>query len=76
MLPICVRFVCFYYIPYYSTIDIDALLEEVGEFGRYQKWYIFLLGLSLLFTASSTLSFVFTTEDMTYRYFELINTLL
>ncbi|VVC35894.1 Sugar transporter, conserved site,Major facilitator superfamily domain,Major facilitator, sugar [Cinara cedri] len=50
-----------------KTIDIDVLLEEVGEFGRYQKCYIFLLGLALLFTASSTLSFVFTTGDMNYR---------
>lgn len=52
---------------YYRTIDIDTLLEEVGEFGRYQKRYVFLLGLALLFTASSTLSFVFTTADMNYR---------
>lgn len=49
------------------TIDIDVLLAEVGEFGKYQKCYIFLLGLALLFTASSTLSFVFTTGDMNYR---------
>lgn len=53
---------------FYRSIDIDALLAEVGEFGRYQKCYIFLLGLALLFTASSTLSFVFTTGDMNYRY--------
>ncbi|XP_060852099.1 organic cation transporter protein-like [Rhopalosiphum padi] len=50
-----------------KTIDIDGLLEEVGEFGNYQKLYIFFLGLSLLFTASSTMSFVFTTGDMNYR---------
>lgn len=56
-------------VPTHRTIDIDALLVEVGEFGRYQKCYIFLLGLALLFTASSTLSFVFTTGDMKYRYF-------
>ncbi|XP_050424536.1 organic cation transporter-like protein [Adelges cooleyi] len=49
------------------TVDIDALLAEVGEFGRYQKFYMIILGLALLFTASSTLSFVFTTGDMNYR---------
>ncbi|XP_050525311.1 organic cation transporter-like protein isoform X2 [Daktulosphaira vitifoliae] len=48
-------------------IDIDALLKEVGEFGRYQKSYMILLGLALMFTASSTLSFLFTTGDMKYR---------
>lgn len=51
------------------SIDIDELLAEVGELGRYQKCYIFFFGLALLFTASSTLSFVFTTGDMNYRYF-------
>lgn len=50
-------------------IDIDRLLEEVGEFGKYQKLNIFYLGLSLLFTASSTMAFVFTTGDMNYRFF-------
>ncbi|KAL5242557.1 hypothetical protein ACI65C_009967 [Semiaphis heraclei] len=50
-----------------KMIDIDRLLEEVGEFGKYQKLNIFYLGLSLLFTASSTMAFVFTTGDMNYR---------
>ncbi|XP_060866747.1 organic cation transporter protein-like [Metopolophium dirhodum] len=50
-----------------KLIDIDGLLEEVGEFGKYQKKNIFYLGLTLLFTASSTMSFVFTTGDMNYR---------
>ncbi|XP_025416341.1 organic cation transporter-like protein [Sipha flava] len=50
-----------------KSIDIDELLLEVGEFGKYQKCNLFLLGLALLFTASSTLAFVFTTGDMNYR---------
>lgn len=49
-------------------MDFDAVLLEIGEFGRYQKTNYMLLCLPVLFAAGNSLSYVFTAGIPNYRY--------
>ena len=50
-----------------STMDFDLVLEEIGEFGRYQQTNYLLLCLPVLFGAANSLSYVFTAGIPNYR---------
>lgn len=50
-------------------MDLDDILKEIGEFGKFQSFNYFLLCLPIIFCASNSLSFIFTAKDTNYRYF-------
>ncbi|GLH00666.1 Uncharacterized protein GBIM_06974 [Gryllus bimaculatus] len=47
--------------------DLDVILEDVGQFGKYQIITYFIISLPMVFAIVSSHSFVFTSGDMTYR---------
>lgn len=49
------------------TKDLDDILEEVGQFGKYQMITYFIISLPMVFAIVSSHSFVFTSGDLTYR---------
>ncbi|KAF7272809.1 hypothetical protein GWI33_014435 [Rhynchophorus ferrugineus] len=48
-------------------VDIDEVLEELGELGRYQTFIYVLICLPVLFAAENSLSYVFTAGEPSYR---------
>ncbi|XP_054739820.1 organic cation transporter protein isoform X1 [Anastrepha obliqua] len=48
-------------------MDFDQILEEIGEFGRYQKTNYLLICLPVMFAAANSLSYVFTAGVPSYR---------
>ncbi|BES93527.1 Organic cation transporter [Nesidiocoris tenuis] len=48
-------------------MDLDSILREIGQFGRYQMFVFFLLFFSIVYTTFFTLTFVFTAADLQYR---------
>lgn len=48
-------------------MDFDQILEEIGEFGRYQKTNYLLICLPVMFAAANSLSYVFTAGTPVYR---------
>lgn len=48
-------------------MDFDLILEEIGEFGRYQQTNYLLLCLPVLFAAANSLTYVFTAGIPNYR---------
>lgn len=49
-------------------MDLDKVLEEIGEFGKYQKIKYFLLCIPVFFGAANSLSYVFTAGKQHYRW--------
>lgn len=49
-------------------INVDSILVELGELGRYQLLQYFLLGVITLFTSLAYLSYIFTAGQLDYRY--------
>lgn len=50
-------------------MDFDEVLEEIGEFGRYQIINYLLICLPVLFSAANSLTYVFTAGVPRYRCF-------
>ncbi|GLH00664.1 Organic cation transporter protein [Gryllus bimaculatus] len=50
-----------------SAVDLDEILEEVGQFGKYQITSYLLISLPIFFTVISGTSYVFTAGDLDYR---------
>lgn len=50
-----------------QEMDFDLILQEIGEFGRYQQTNYLLLCLPVLFGAANSLSYVFTAGIPNYR---------
>uniref|UniRef100_A0A146LKW8 Organic cation transporter-like protein n=1 Tax=Lygus hesperus TaxID=30085 RepID=A0A146LKW8_LYGHE len=48
-------------------MDLDSILREVGQFGRYQIFVFTLLFFSIVYTTFFSLTFVFTASDLQYR---------
>lgn len=48
-------------------VDFERVLQEVGEFGLYQKVNYILLCLPVIFAAANSLTYVFTAASPTYR---------
>lgn len=48
-------------------MDFDTVLDEIGEFGRFQKVKYYLLCLPVFFGAANSLSYVFTAGKQHYR---------
>ncbi|XP_035458981.1 organic cation transporter protein isoform X3 [Spodoptera frugiperda] len=50
-----------------KEIDIDALLEQLGTFGRYQRWVFVYLGVAIIFTSIYNCQYVFNAAGDKYR---------
>ncbi|XP_022228886.2 organic cation transporter protein [Drosophila obscura] len=53
--------------PATDVLDFDEILNQIGEFGRYQRRNYLLICLPVLFAAANSLSYVFTAGTPTYR---------
>lgn len=47
--------------------NFDLVLDEIGDFGRYQQTNFLLLSLPVIFAAANSLSYVFTAGNPNYR---------
>ncbi|XP_031633751.1 organic cation transporter protein [Contarinia nasturtii] len=52
-----------------KNMDFDLILEEIGQFGRYQQTNYLLLCLPVLFGAANSLTYIFTAGIPQYRCF-------
>ena len=50
-----------------EKVDLDNILIKIGQFGRYQLIQYTLIAFILIFTAFSSLSFLFTAGNLEYR---------
>ncbi|KAF9804400.1 hypothetical protein SFRURICE_014320 [Spodoptera frugiperda] len=50
-----------------KEIDIDALLEQLGTFGCYQRWVFVYLGVAIIFTSIYNCQYVFNAAGDKYR---------
>lgn len=49
-------------------MDFDLVLEEIGEFGKFQLTNYLLICLPVLYGAANSLSYVFTARSPNYRF--------
>ena len=50
-----------------KTMDLDDILDEVGQFGKFQAINYILIGFPILLSAAFSLTYVFTAGDLEYR---------
>lgn len=50
-----------------DDIDLDEVLTEIGQFGRFQVRQYVLMTIPIIFNAFFTLSYVFTAGNVNYR---------
>lgn len=50
-----------------ETMDFDLILEEIGEFGKFQLLNYLLICLPVFYGAANSLSYVFTSRSPSYR---------
>lgn len=50
-----------------NTLDLDAIIKEIGQFGKYQLMNYILISIPIFFIGICSLSYIFTTEDLNYR---------
>lgn len=55
-----------------SELDLDSILNELGQFGLFQWINFVLIGIPIAFTGLFTLSYVFAAADLEYRYVVLL----
>lgn len=48
--------------------DLDSVLIEVGEFGKYQIFHFFLLSMVIVLTAVTAVDYIVTASTLDYRY--------
>ncbi|XP_076033896.1 organic cation transporter protein-like isoform X2 [Oratosquilla oratoria] len=51
------------------TVNIDSILQVIGEFGPYQKKVYFLLCIPVIFVGAANLAYVFIAAEPNYRCF-------
>ena len=49
-------------------MDFDLILDEIGEFGKFQLTNYLLICLPVLYGAANSLSYVFTARTPNYRF--------
>lgn len=52
-------------------MDFDLVLEEIGEFGKFQLTNYLLICLPVLYSAANSLSYVFTARTPNYRFAQI-----
>lgn len=50
-----------------SDFDLDTVLFDLGQFGLFQWYNYFFIGITVWFSAFYTLSYVFIAADLDYR---------
>lgn len=50
-----------------SDSQLDSILKELGQFGKFQTINYLLIAIPLTLSAAYTLSYVFTAGDLDYR---------
>lgn len=50
-----------------DDVDLDGVLHEIGQFGRFQVRQYGLMVLPIIFNALFTLSYIFTAGNLEYR---------
>lgn len=51
-----------------TRADLDTILLQLGDFGRFQFANYVAISFPILFSAIYTLTYVFTAKDLKYRY--------
>lgn len=51
-----------------SDSQLDSILKDLGQFGKFQTINYLLIAIPLTLSAAYTLSYVFTAGDLDYRY--------
>lgn len=51
-------------------MDLEQVFTELGQFGRYQVLQFTLLAIPLIASAFEEISYIFTSSDVNYRWFE------
>lgn len=49
-------------------MDFDEILEEIGEFGKFQYINFFFISLPIIYVGANSLPYVFTTRSPNYRF--------
>lgn len=50
-----------------STVDVDVIFTEIGEFGKFQIVYFILICLPIALSIAFMYNFIFTSAGMDYR---------
>lgn len=50
-----------------SDKHLDAILEEIGQFGKFQKINYLLIMIPLALSAAYKIGYIFTAGDLNYR---------
>lgn len=50
-----------------EEIDLEPVIKEIGQFGKFQLLNYILISIPILFIGIYSLSYIFTTEDLNYR---------
>lgn len=50
-----------------DDVDLDGVLQEIGQFGQFQMKQYGLMVLPIIFNALFTLSYIFTAGNLEYR---------
>lgn len=48
--------------------DLDSVLAEVGEFGKYQIFHFFLLSIMIILSAICAVDYIVTSSTLDYRF--------
>lgn len=51
-----------------TSDDLDIVLAEVGEFGKWQIFHFFLLTIPIILSAIYTVDYIVTTSTLDYRF--------
>lgn len=51
----------------HNQFDVDVILSELGGFGKFQAINFALICISVIISAATSLTYVFTTGNLNYR---------
>lgn len=61
----------FWYFLFKIAMDFDLVLEEIGEFGKFQLTNYLLICLPVLYGAANSLTYVFNARSPNYRFVKI-----
>lgn len=59
-----------------TSFDLDTILQELGQFGKFQVKNYVLIAIPIALTACFSLNYIFTAGQLEYRFVIYINILL
>lgn len=51
-----------------ASVNLDGILSEVGEFGRYQMTALLFLSILRMLTGTSVFNYIISATPLNYRY--------